>query len=70
MIWGTGSESQLDAIAKKNYKYLLGYNEPDMKGDVGGSNINVNIAAYHWSKLTGKSDSLRSTGTGSLSGMG
>ena len=58
MIWGTGSESQLDAIAKKNYKYLLGYNEPDMKGDVGGSNINVNVAASHWAKLTGKSDYL------------
>lgn len=30
MIWGTGSEGSISSVAKKNYKYLLAYNEPDM----------------------------------------
>lgn len=30
MIWGTGNEGSIPAIAKKGYKYLLAYNEPDM----------------------------------------
>ena len=53
MIWGTGSEGSIPAVKSKNYKYVLGYNEPDMGGNVGGSNINVNTAISHWSKFSG-----------------
>lgn len=53
MIWGTGSENNISSVKSKNYKYVLGYNEPDMGNNVGGSNINVNIAISHWSKFSG-----------------
>jgi hypothetical protein len=55
MIWGTSNEGSISSIAKKNYKYLLAYNEPDMTSNVGGSNINVNTAISHWSKFLGNS---------------
>lgn len=53
MIWGTGSEGSIPSVKSKNYKYVLGYNEPDMGINVGGSNINVNTAVSHWSKFSG-----------------
>lgn len=53
MIWGTGSEGSISAVKSKNYKYVLGYNEPDMGSNVGGSNINVNTAISHWYKFSG-----------------
>lgn len=55
MIWGTKAENAIPSIASKNYKYLLAYNEPDMGGDVGGSNINVNTAINNWYKFLGNS---------------
>lgn len=59
MKWGAGNEeSVLNEIAKKNYKYLLGYNEPDMGGDVGGSNMSVATAVNNWNKFVGKSQFL------------
>lgn len=59
MKWGAGNEDRdLAAIAQKNYKYLLGYNEPDMGGDVGGSNIPVATAVANWNKFVGKSQFL------------
>lgn len=58
MIWGTGNEDSLSELAQKNYKHLLAYNEPDMGGNVGGSNIDVNTALAHWSNFWGKSDYL------------
>lgn len=53
MIWGTANEASIANIKSKNYKYVLGYNEPDMGSNVGGSNINVNTAISHWSKFDG-----------------
>lgn len=53
MIWGTGSEGSISSVRSKNYKYVLGYNEPDMGSNVGGSNINVKTAISHWSKFAG-----------------
>lgn len=53
MIWGTGSEGNIPSVKSKNYKYVLGYNEPDMGINVGGSNINVDTAVSHWSKFLG-----------------
>ncbi|MCI8956125.1 MAG: hypothetical protein HFG29_03925 [Eubacterium sp.] len=59
MKWGAGNEDRdLAAIAQKNYKYLLGYNEPDMGGNVGGSNIPVATAVANWNKFVGKSQYL------------
>lgn len=55
MIWGTGAENAIPSIASKNYKYLLAYNEPDMGGNVGGSNIPVNTAINNWNKFLGNS---------------
>lgn len=61
MKWGAGNEdNDLNAIAKKNYKYLLGYNEPDMTGDNGGSNMSVATAVNNWNKFVGKSQFLGS----------
>ena len=53
MIWGTSYENSIPTISSKGYKYLLAYNEPDMGADVGGSNINVNIAIKNWNKFLG-----------------
>lgn len=53
MIWGTGNEGAIPSVKSKNYKYVLGYNEPDMTISVGGSNIDVNTAISHWSKFNG-----------------
>lgn len=61
MIWGTGSEGSISSVAKKNYKYLLAYNEPDMPmrdqygNYIGGSNVNVNTAIANWNKFLGNS---------------
>lgn len=62
MKWGAGNEeSELNAIAKKNYMYLLAYNEPDYPvydqwgNYIGGSNIKVETAISNWSKFIGKS---------------
>lgn len=61
MIWGTGDEDRnLNNVAQKDYKYLLGYNEPDMGNNVGGSNIPVATAVANWNKFVGKSDYLGS----------
>lgn len=58
MKWGAGNEDQvLNAIAQKNYKYLLAYNEPDIDHS-GGSNVSVDTAVNNWSKFIGKSDYL------------
>lgn len=53
MIWGLGAESSISRVAGLGYKYLLAYNEPDMGGNVGGSNIDVNTAISHWNKFLG-----------------
>lgn len=55
MIWGTGYEGSISTVANAGYKHLLAYNEPDMGGDVGGSNIDVNTAISHWSNFLGNS---------------
>lgn len=60
MIWGTASEAGLSSIAAKNYMYLLGYNEPDMGANVGGSNITVISAINRWNNLVNKSRYLGS----------
>lgn len=52
MIWGNGGEGNISSIASDGYKYLLAYNEPDMGGDVGGSNISVDTAVANWPKFT------------------
>ena len=52
MIWGNGGEGNISSIASDGYKYLLAYNEPDMGGDVGGSNIAVDTAVANWPKFT------------------
>lgn len=53
MIWGNSNTSNIPNVAAKGYKYLLAYNEPDMTGDAGGSNMNVNVAINNWSKFLG-----------------
>lgn len=53
MIWGLDAESSISRVAGLGYKYLLAYNEPDMGGNVGGSNIDVNTAISHWNKFLG-----------------
>ncbi len=53
MIWGTQNNSSISAVRAKNYQYVLGYNEPDMGGDVGGSNIKVNTAIANWGLFKG-----------------
>lgn len=58
MKWGGGNEDQvLNAIAQKDYKYLLAYNEPDIDHS-GGSNVSVDYAVNNWYKFVGKSDYL------------
>lgn len=52
MIWGTGNNGAIPSVKAKNYKYVLGYNEPDMVGN-GGSNINVNTAINNWGLFDG-----------------
>ncbi|MCI8956369.1 MAG: hypothetical protein HFG29_05175 [Eubacterium sp.] len=52
MIWGNGGEGNIPPIASEGYRYLLAYNEPDMGGDVGGSNITVDTAVANWPKFT------------------
>lgn len=52
MIWGTGNNGAIPSVRAKNYKYVLGYNEPDMVGN-GGSNINVNTAINDWGLFAG-----------------
>lgn len=59
MKWGAGGEDQVfSSLSQKNYKYLLGYNEPDMGGDVGGSNMSVDTALSNWNKFVGVTDYL------------
>lgn len=56
MKWGAGNEDTvLNEIARKNYMYLLAYNEPDYPNDYGGSNVPVQTAIDNWSKFPGKS---------------
>lgn len=62
MKWGAGNESNvLNAIAQKNYMYLLAYNEPDYPmwdqwgNFLGGSDVKVETAIKNWSKFIGKS---------------
>lgn len=62
MKWGAGDEDRvLGEIAKKNYMYLLPYNEPDYPqydqwgNYLGGSNVKVETAINNWSKFIGKS---------------
>ncbi len=53
MIWGIQHNSSIPAVRAKNYQYVLGYNEPDMGGNVGGSNIKVNTAIASWGLFKG-----------------
>ncbi len=55
MQWGTGNEeNNINTAVSRGYRYFLGYNEPDMGGDVGGSNMSVQTALSNWTKLCGK----------------
>ena len=61
MQWGAGNEStNINRAVSQGYRYFLGYNEPDMGGDVGGSNMTVQTALNNWPLLSGKNIHLGS----------
>ncbi|MCR5703360.1 MAG: discoidin domain-containing protein [Eubacterium sp.] len=61
MQWGAGNEAaNINTAVQQGYRYFLGYNEPDMGGDVGGSNMTVQTALNNWPQLSGKNIHLGS----------
>ncbi len=59
MIWGdsiTGNSAILRFANEKSYKYLLAYNEPDLKSE---SNIQPSTMILRWNSLLGYKGSVR-----------
>ncbi len=66
MIWGTQDDrtpanirtKMLNAI-NKGYKYMLGFNEPDIKGDAGGCNMDTSTVISLWPSFMSYSGSIK-----------
>lgn len=50
MLWGQNESAQFRTtfLSGPPYQYILSFNEPDMTGDVGGSNLSVENAVSIW----------------------
>ncbi len=74
MVWGDQDadtiQSKVDTAVSRGYKYILGFNEPDIKGDRGGCNMPTQTAIDLWPNFLGKNIRVGSPAYGLWSSTG
>ena len=63
MVWGDTNiaslRNKIESAVNSNYKYILGYNEPDMGSSAGGCNIDTDTVISLWQHFVAYKDQIK-----------